>query len=54
MNPDRIYGPQTAQTPAEILRNADRFNVSRVAKASYIVRVVTAGRQVYYLKLVKQ
>lgn len=31
-----------------------RFNISRLAKASYIVRVVTTGGKVYYLKLVKQ
>ena len=35
-------------------RNNYRFNVSRLAKASYIVRVVTTDKQVYYLKLVKQ
>ncbi len=35
-------------------RNDYRFNVSRLAKASYIVRVVTTDKQVYYLKLVKQ
>ena len=35
-------------------RNNYRFNVSRLAKASYIVRVVTRDKQVYYLKLVKQ
>ena len=35
-------------------RNADSFNVSRLAKASYIVRVITTDRQVLYLKLVKQ
>ena len=35
-------------------RNDYRFNVSRLAKASYIVRVVTRDRQVHYLKLVKQ
>jgi hypothetical protein len=35
-------------------RNDYRFNVSRLAKASYIVRVITTDRQVHYLKLVKQ
>ena len=35
-------------------RNDYRFNVSRLAKASYIVRVVTTNKEVYYLKLVKQ
>ena len=35
-------------------RNDYRFNVSRLAKASYIVRVITTNKQVYYLKLVKQ
>lgn len=35
-------------------RNDYRFNVSRLAKASYIVRVITTDKQVYYLKLVKQ
>ena len=36
------------------VHNDYRFNVSRLAKASYIVRVVTTDKQVYYLKLVKQ
>lgn len=35
-------------------RNDYRFNVSRLAKASYIVRVITTDKKVYYLKLVKQ
>lgn len=35
-------------------RNDYRFNVSRLAKASYIIRVVTTDKQVHYLKLVKQ
>ena len=35
-------------------RNDYRFNVSRLAKASYIVRVITTDKQVHYLKLVKQ
>lgn len=35
-------------------RNDHRFNVSRLAKASYIVRVITTDKRVYYLKLVKQ
>ena len=35
-------------------RNDYRFNVSRLAKATYIVRVVTTDRRVHYLKLVKQ
>jgi hypothetical protein len=35
-------------------RNDYRFNVSRLAKASYIVRVVIRDKEVYYLKLVKQ
>lgn len=36
------------------VRNDYRFNVSRIAKASYIVRVITTDRKVHYLKLVKQ
>ena len=35
-------------------RGTHRFNVSRLAKAPYIVRVVTTDRKVHYLKLVKQ
>ena len=35
-------------------RDTHRFNVSRLAKASYIVRVITTDKQVHYLKLVKQ
>ena len=35
-------------------RNVYRFNVSRLATASYIVRVVTTEGKVHYLKLVKQ
>lgn len=35
-------------------RNEYRFSVSRLAPASYIVRVVTAEGKVHYLKLVKQ
>ena len=35
-------------------RDTHRFNVSRLAKASYIVRVITIDKQVHYLKLVKQ
>lgn len=35
-------------------RNDYRFNVSRLAKAAYIVRVITTDRKVHYLKLVKQ
>ena len=31
-----------------------RFSVSRLAKSSYIVRVITIDKQVHYLKLVKQ
>lgn len=44
-----MQGGQVAE-----FRNDYRFNVSRLAKASYIVRVVTTDKQVYYLKLVKQ
>ena len=44
-----MQGSQVAE-----FHNADRFNVSRLAKASYIVRVVTTDKQVHYLKLVKQ
>ena len=36
------------------IRNDYRFNVSRLATASYIVRVVTTKGDVHYLKLVKQ
>ena len=35
-------------------RNDYRFNVSRLAKASYIVRVITTDGKVHYLKLVRQ
>ena len=35
-------------------RNDHRFNVSSLAKASYIVRVVTTEGKVHYLKLVRQ
>ena len=35
-------------------RNTHRFSVSRLAKSSYIVRVITIDKQVHYLKLVKQ
>ena len=35
-------------------RNDYRFNVSRLAKATYIVRVITTDGKVHYLKLVKQ
>lgn len=35
-------------------RDTHRFSVSRLAKATYIVRVVTTDRKVHYLKLVKQ
>ena len=35
-------------------RNDYRFNVSRLSKAVYIVRVITTDRKVHYLKLVKQ
>ena len=35
-------------------RNDHRFNVSSIAKAGYIVRVVTTEGKVHYLKLVKQ
>ena len=35
-------------------RNDCRFNIGRLAKASYIVRVTTSDHQVHYLKLVKQ
>lgn len=35
-------------------RNVYRFNISGLATASYIVRVVTAEGKVHYLKLVKQ
>ena len=41
-------GRQTA-----VFRNDCRFNVSNLAKATYIVRVFTTGNKVYYLKLVK-
>ena len=44
-----MQGGQVAE-----FRNDYRFNVSRLAKASYIVRVITTNKQVYYLKLVKQ
>jgi len=44
-----MQGGQVAE-----FRNDYRFNVSRLAKASYIVRVITTDRQVHYLKLVKQ
>ncbi|MBQ4442432.1 MAG: PKD domain-containing protein [Bacteroidales bacterium] len=44
-----MQGGQVAE-----FRNDYHFNVSRLAKASYIVRVVTTDKQVYYLKLVKQ
>ena len=44
-----MQGGQVAE-----FRNDYRFNVSRLAKASYIVRVITTDKQVYYLKLVKQ
>lgn len=37
-----------------VFRNDYRFNVSRLAKATYIVRVITTDRKVHYLKLVKQ
>ena len=37
-----------------IYRNDCRFDVSRLAKASYIVRVITNDRKVHYLKLVRQ
>ncbi|MBO7646482.1 MAG: T9SS type A sorting domain-containing protein [Bacteroidales bacterium] len=37
-----------------VYRNDHRFNVSRLAKANYIVRVVTTGKRVHYLKMVKQ
>lgn len=43
-----MQGGQVAE-----FRNDYRFNVSRLAKASYIVRVITTDRQVHYLKLVK-
>ena len=35
-------------------RNVHRFNISRLAPASYIVRVATTDGKVHYLKLVKQ
>ncbi|MBR0525989.1 MAG: T9SS type A sorting domain-containing protein [Prevotella sp.] len=35
-------------------RNDHRFNVSSIAKAGYIVRVVTTEGKVHYLKLVRQ
>ena len=35
-------------------RNVHRFNISRLAPASYIVRVATTEGKVHYLKLVKQ
>ena len=35
-------------------RDTHRFSVSRLAKATYIVRVFTTDKRVYYLKLVKQ
>ena len=35
-------------------RNVHRFNISRLASASYIVRVATTEGKVHYLKLVKQ
>ena len=35
-------------------RNTHRFSVSRLAKSSYIVRVITIDKQVHYLKLVRQ
>lgn len=44
-----LQGGQVAE-----YRNTHRFNVSRLAKASYIVRVTTSDKRVYYLKLVKQ
>ena len=44
-----MQGGQVAE-----FRNDYRFNVSRLAKSSYIVRVITTDRQVHYLKLVKQ
>ena len=37
-----------------LYRNSSRFDVSRLAKASYIVRVMTNDRKVHYLKLVRQ
>lgn len=37
-----------------VFRNDYRFNVSRLAKATYIVRVITTDGKVHYLKLVKQ
>ena len=44
-----MQGGQVAE-----FRNDYRINVSRLAKASYIVRVITTNKQVHYLKLVKQ
>ena len=35
-------------------RDTHRFSVSRLAKATYIVCVITTDKRVYYLKLVKQ
>ena len=35
-------------------RNVHRFNISRLAPASYIVRVATTEGKVHYLKMVKQ
>ena len=43
-----LQGGQVAE-----YRNTHRFNVSRLAKATYIVRVITTDKRVYYLKLVK-
>lgn len=37
-----------------VFRNDYRFNLSRLAKATYIVRVITTDGKVHYLKLVKQ
>ena len=37
-----------------VFRNDYRFNVSHLAKATYIVRVITTDGKVHYLKLVKQ
>ena len=37
-----------------VFRDDYRFNISRLSRTSYIVRIVTADWQVHYLKLVKQ